>query len=70
MRNSLLLCLVCIALSLCLMPAQEPLRGPDGRTTYHVPGVDLLAIPGKPFTAKSRTDWTRILEDGSRARYI
>jgi hypothetical protein len=45
--------------------AQEAQRGPDSSTSYHVPGVDVLPISGKPFSAKSRTEWTRKLEDGS-----
>jgi hypothetical protein len=54
----------CWLLSLHLM-AQDAQRGPDSSTSYHVPGVDVLAIPGKPFSAKSKTEWTRKLEDGS-----
>ena len=50
------------------LSAQEAARGPDGGTTYHVSGVELLAIPDKPFSAKTRTDWTRILEDGSTVK--
>jgi hypothetical protein len=45
--------------------AQEPSRGPDGGTTTHVSGVELLSIPGKPFSAHTSTDWTRTLADGS-----
>lgn len=48
--------------------AQETQRGPDGGTTYHVSGVDLLAIPGKPFSARTSTEWTRTLEDGSTVK--
>jgi len=55
-------------LGVATLPAQEPSRGPDGGTTYHVSGVDLLAIPDKPFSAKTRTDWTRVLEDGSTVK--
>jgi len=53
-----------LLLSLPLI-AQDAERGPDSSTTYHVPGVYVLAIPNKPFSAKSRTEWTRKLEDGS-----
>ena len=48
--------------------AQETERGPDGGTTYHVTGVELLPIPNEPFSAHSRTDWTRTLEDGSTVK--
>jgi hypothetical protein len=47
------------------LTAQDAQRGPDSSTSYHVPGVDVLPIAGKPFSAKSRTEWTRKLEDGS-----
>jgi hypothetical protein len=45
--------------------AQEAMRAPDGGTSNHVDGVELLAIPGKPLTGKSSIEWTRTLEDGS-----
>lgn len=45
--------------------AQDTPRGPDGGTSHHVSGVEVLNIPGKPFTAKTSTDWTRTLNDGS-----
>jgi len=64
----LLALMVVFAFSPMLVPAQESLRAPDGGTTYRVSGVDLLAIPDKPFSARTRTDWTRILEDGSTVK--
>jgi hypothetical protein len=45
--------------------SSEPLRGPDGRTTYHVAGIEVLPVSGKPFFAKDSIEWTRKLEDGS-----
>jgi len=45
--------------------AGEALRGPDGGTQYHVAGIEVLPIAGKPFTAKDSIEWTRKLEDGS-----
>jgi hypothetical protein len=36
--------------------------------TYHVPGVDVLNIPDKPFTAKTSTDWTRTAADGTTVK--
>jgi hypothetical protein len=45
--------------------ASEALRGPDGRTTYHVAGIEVLPIPAKPFFGKDSIEWTRKLEDGS-----
>jgi hypothetical protein len=56
---------VCLAL-IGAAAAQEPSRGPDGGTGgTHVSGVEILAIPGKPFAAKTTTDWTRALEGGN-----
>lgn len=46
-------------------PSQEETRAPDGGTSYHVTGVELLPIAGHPFSAKSRIDWTRSLQDGT-----
>lgn len=49
-----------------VIAAQEPSRGPDGGTSRtHVSGVEILAIPGKPFSANTSTDWTRTLANGS-----
>jgi hypothetical protein len=50
------------------LAAQEAERGPDGGTTYHVTGVELLPISGEPFSAHSRTDWTRALEGGGTVK--
>jgi hypothetical protein len=68
MRNRALFSVFVLALSVGFLSAQESQRGPDGGTTYHVSGVELLAIPGKPFSAKSRTDWTRTLPDDSTVK--
>ncbi|MGA2809369.1 MAG: hypothetical protein ABSE87_14670 [Terracidiphilus sp.] len=65
MRRNALISLAGIALMAVGLAAQEPLRGPDGGTSTRVSGVELLAIPGKPFSAKSSTEWTRTLPDGS-----
>lgn len=53
------------ALNAGKLPAQAPMRAPDGGTTFHVDGVDLLPLPGMPLTGKSSIQWTRTLEDGS-----
>ncbi len=52
-------------LALGAAQAQEPMRAPDGGTSSHVSGVDLLPVPGRPFTAKSRIDWVRLMQDGT-----
>jgi hypothetical protein len=47
------------------LAAQEPSRGPDASASTHVPGIVLLAIPGKPLSGIDTIEWTRTLEDGS-----
>jgi len=64
-RRALIL-LAAFALAVIYPKAQESLRGPDGGTTTHVAGVELLAVPGVPFTGKSNIEWTRTAEDGSQ----
>lgn len=64
-RFALLVASGCLAFSVL---AQEPSRGPDGGTSLRVSGVEVLPIPGKPFSAKSSTQWIRTLEDGSTVR--
>lgn len=54
-----------LALMAGSVAAQEPSRGPDGGASTHVPGVQLLAIPGAPFSGIDTIEWTRKLEDGS-----
>jgi hypothetical protein len=54
-------CVLCAS----LVAAQEPSRGPDGRTSVHVSGIEVLPIPGKPFSGKDCIEWTRTLEDGT-----
>ena len=44
--------------------AQEPDRGPDGTASTHVPGVTILAISGKPFSAVDHIEWTRTSDNG------
>jgi hypothetical protein len=41
------------------------LRAPDGGTSHHVDGVELLGIPDKPLSGRSSIEWTRTLPDGS-----
>ena len=52
------------------LPAQTPAqttapRGPDGRTVNLVPGVDVLPLPGAPFSAISTITWTRQAAEGA-----
>lgn len=66
MKNTALLSFLSSLCVLAVLAAQEPSRGPDGGTSgSHVSGVKVLAIPGKPFSANTTTNWTRTLEDGS-----
>src|SRR5271170_2261326 len=45
--------------------ASEPMRGPDGHTSYRVAGIEVLPVAGKPFFAKDSIVWARKLEDGT-----
>lgn len=63
-RNAFIL-IAAAGLAVGALGAQEPSRGPDGGTTFFVAGVELLAIPDKPFTAQSSIEWTRTLGDGN-----
>lgn len=65
MKRSIFSIVPLIAFALGTLAGQEPVRAPDGGTTTHVDGVDLLALPGRPLTGKSSVEWTRTLEDGS-----
>lgn len=53
------------AIPLSAQEASQPLRGPDGHTTSHVSGIEVMPVSGKPFFAKDSIEWTRKLEDGS-----
>ncbi|HTW59799.1 MAG TPA: hypothetical protein VMD99_16850 [Terriglobales bacterium] len=55
-------------LLVCPLFAQESddlVRGPDRGTEYFVNGVIVLPVAGRPFSARSTTEWTRTLEDGT-----
>jgi hypothetical protein len=65
MKAPALILLASLAIVSTSMYAQDAARGPDGGTTTHVGGVELLAVPDKPFSGKSNIEWTRTLEDGS-----
>jgi hypothetical protein len=65
MKRSALALMAISVLVPMTVQAQDQLRGPDGRTSNHVSGVELLAVPDRPFSGKSNIEWTRILEDGS-----
>jgi hypothetical protein len=54
-----------LALIAVSIAAQEPVRGPDASASTRVPGILLLAIPGKPLSGIDNIEWTRTLEDGS-----
>lgn len=65
MNRSALKLFACCVLVTGLASAQDIVHGPDGGTSTRVSGVDVLTIPGKPFSANTSTDWTRTLEDGN-----
>lgn len=43
----------------------EPVRGPDGGTTYRVHGIQVLPASGRPFSARDHIVWSRSAPDGS-----
>jgi hypothetical protein len=52
--------LACIAAFAAIANAQETAeatRGPDGGTTFHVAGIEVLPVAGKPFFAKDSIEW-------------
>jgi hypothetical protein len=61
------LLLSCTLLSgtLIAQESDQPSRGPDGGTQTRVEGISVLPLPGKPFSGRSTTEWTRTIEDGS-----
>jgi len=65
LRKGLLIAGTCLLTLTARAQESESLRGPDGGTTYHVAGIEVLAVTGKPFIAKDVIEWTRTLEDGS-----
>ena len=58
---------VLLSLSLCIAsrPAQAQQHDPDGQTTTHTPGVEVLPLPNLPFTGSDTITWKRLLADGS-----
>src|SRR5580658_10380306 len=63
--GTLLAAFLLIVSSLIAQDSEEWMRGPDGGTTYHVDGISVRSLPGKPFSGRSSTEWTRTLEDGT-----
>jgi hypothetical protein len=50
--------------SLQAQSAPQVERGPDGETKTSVPGVEVLPLPGLPFTGRGHTSFTRTAEGG------
>ena len=57
--------LALLLIDFCFLLAQDPSRGPDSSESTRVPGISMLAIPGKPFSGVDNIEWTRTLEDGT-----
>jgi hypothetical protein len=53
------------ACTLAAQESDEPSRGPDSGTRYHVSGIEVLPVTGRPFWGRGTTEWTRNLGDGS-----
>jgi hypothetical protein len=65
MIRSVFILLAALAFVPGFLSAQDPERGPDSSESTHVPGISMLAIPGKPFSGVDNIEWTRTLEDGT-----
>jgi TonB family protein len=63
--SALLVAPLLISCTLLAQDSDEPSRGPDGGTRVRVEGIKVLPLPGKPFSGRSTTEWTRTLEDGT-----
>jgi hypothetical protein len=61
----LVLSFALLSSALIAQESDQPSRGPDGGTRTRVTGISVLPLPGKPFSGRSTTEWTRTLEDGS-----
>jgi hypothetical protein len=66
MRSSNLLLLATLAgfSSLLAQTPTQVQRGPDSGVRIRVPGVDVLPIPGMPFTGRGHTVFTRTADGG------
>lgn len=63
--GALLAAFLLIASFLAAQDSNELMRGPDGRMTHFLTGISVLPLSGQPFHARSTTDWTLTLADGS-----
>jgi hypothetical protein len=64
-RYALLAVSLLFACTLTAQQSEEPSRGPDGGTRYHVAGIEVLPAAGRPFSGRGTTEWTRNLDEGS-----
>jgi hypothetical protein len=62
---ALLVVSLLLACTFAAQESDEASRGPDGGTRYHVDGIKVLPVTGKPFSGRSTTEWTRNLADGT-----
>jgi hypothetical protein len=61
---SFLLALLAGVSSLHAQTPAQPQRGPDSGSKIFVPGIDILPLPGMPFTGRGHTTVTRTTENG------
>ncbi len=54
-----------LAVSLSAQESTETSRGPDGGTRFHVAGIEVLPVTGRPFSGTDTIESTHNLEDGS-----
>jgi hypothetical protein len=68
MKSCALLVLPALLYASSFLSAQEtsePVRGPDGETTYRVHGIQVLPATDKPFSARDHIVWTRMGSGGT-----
>jgi len=58
--------LICFTLNAVMLHPQEPMRGPDNEARITVPGVEVLAVPGMPFSGVDHIEWTQTSADSFR----
>jgi hypothetical protein len=61
-----LVAVVVAAVSVLSQAQEAATHAPDGGTQQFLQSIDIAPIPNAPFSAVVRTEWTRILPDGSR----
>ena len=64
-RHWPLVLILFVSLPVFAQELTEEFRGPDSGTDYQVHGIQVLPLPGKPFSGRDHVEWNRVLEDGT-----